>query len=224
MGTTVSPLLQSLGSTPSTTAVGAQANDSQMNMFLKLLTAQLQNQDPSNPTDPTQFVSQLAQFSSVEQLVQSNTTLTSMSKTLSGLTLGQYSGLINHQVSAAVNTVSVPVTGTAGQMGFNVSDPSLTNIQIQVTNSSGAPVRSIPVTSTSGNFTFDGLNSSGQPLPSGQYGINLVGSTAQGAVQSAGTLSTSGTVSSIVQGTNGSWELQFNDGRQVDASTVTSVL
>ena len=195
-----------------------------MNMFLKLLTAQLQNQDPSNPTDPTQFVSQLAQFSSVEQLVQSNTTLTSMSKTLSGLTLGQYSGLINHQVSAAVNTVSVPVTGTAGQMGFNVSDPSSDQHPDPGHQLSGAPVRSIPVTSTSGNFTFDGLNSSGQPLPSGQYGINLVGSTAQGAVQSAGTLSTSGTVSSIVQGTNGSWELQFNDGRQVDASTVTSVL
>jgi flagellar basal-body rod modification protein FlgD len=39
-------------------------------MFLQLLVAQLQNQDPLNPTDSTQFVSQLAQFSSLEQTMQ----------------------------------------------------------------------------------------------------------------------------------------------------------
>jgi flagellar basal-body rod modification protein FlgD len=39
-------------------------------MFLQLLVAQLQNQDPLNPTDSTQFVSQLAQFSSLEQMMQ----------------------------------------------------------------------------------------------------------------------------------------------------------
>ena len=38
--------------------------------FLKLLVTQLQNQDPLNPTDSTQFVTQLAQFSSLEQLIQ----------------------------------------------------------------------------------------------------------------------------------------------------------
>src|SRR5580704_12346573 len=39
-------------------------------MFLQLLVAQLQNQDPLNPTDSTQFVSQLAQFSELEQMMQ----------------------------------------------------------------------------------------------------------------------------------------------------------
>jgi flagellar basal-body rod modification protein FlgD len=38
-------------------------------MFLQLLVAQLQNQDPLNPTDSTQFVSQLAQFSELEQVM-----------------------------------------------------------------------------------------------------------------------------------------------------------
>ena len=38
-------------------------------MFLQLLVAQLQNQDPLNPTDSTQFVSQLAQFSELEQVI-----------------------------------------------------------------------------------------------------------------------------------------------------------
>lgn len=44
-------------------------------MFLKLLVAQLQNQDPMNPVDGTQFVAQLAQFSSLEQLISLNTTV-----------------------------------------------------------------------------------------------------------------------------------------------------
>ena len=38
-------------------------------MFLQLLVAQIQNQDPLNPTDSTQFVSQLAQFSELEQVI-----------------------------------------------------------------------------------------------------------------------------------------------------------
>src|ERR1700761_4909773 len=115
-----SSLLSNLTNTPASTQVGAQANNPQMNEFLQLLTAQLQNQDPTSPTDPTQFVSQLAQFSTVEQLVQSNTTLNNISQSLSGLALGQYAGLINHTVSASMSSITVPVTGNSGQMAYNV--------------------------------------------------------------------------------------------------------
>jgi flagellar basal-body rod modification protein FlgD len=48
------------------------------NMFLQLLVAQLQNQDPSNPSDSTQFVTQLAQFQTMEQSMNQGTTMTSM--------------------------------------------------------------------------------------------------------------------------------------------------
>jgi flagellar basal-body rod modification protein FlgD len=54
----------------STTSSGGIANES---TFLTLLVAQLQNQDPMNPADSTQFVTQLAQFSSLEQLMNINT-------------------------------------------------------------------------------------------------------------------------------------------------------
>src|SRR5579875_1436589 len=97
--TTVTPassnVLAGLAATPSTTQIGAQANDPQMNEFLQLLTTQLQNQDPLNPTDPTQFVAQLAQFSTVEQLVQSNTSLSAIAQSIGGLALGQYAGMID---------------------------------------------------------------------------------------------------------------------------------
>lgn len=51
----------------STSALGGTAPSEQM--FLQLLVAQLKNQDPLNPTDSTQFVSQLAQFSELEQVI-----------------------------------------------------------------------------------------------------------------------------------------------------------
>ena len=47
--------------------------------------------------------------------------------------------------------------------------------------------------------------------------------TSQGTSQSAGALNTTGTVSGVLQGASGGWLLQFNDGRTVDASTVTTV-
>ena len=47
-------------------------------VFLKLMVAQLQHQDPSSPADPTQFVTQLAQMNGVEQMIQINTRLGSI--------------------------------------------------------------------------------------------------------------------------------------------------
>jgi flagellar basal-body rod modification protein FlgD len=66
MASAVSSLTGSSTSSNST-SLGASAPSEQM--FLNLLVAQLQNQDPLNPTDSTQFVSQLAQFSELEQVI-----------------------------------------------------------------------------------------------------------------------------------------------------------
>src|SRR5581483_1881715 len=58
------------GAASSSSAGGsnAAANDNQQ-VFLQLLVSQLKNQDPLNPTDSTQFVSELAQFSQLEQMI-----------------------------------------------------------------------------------------------------------------------------------------------------------
>lgn len=225
--TNAASALSTLGSTPATTQVGANANNAQMNQFLTLLVAQLQNQDPMQPTDPTQFVAQLAQFSTVEQLVQSNTTLTGMSQDLSGLAMGQYSAMINHTVTASATTVTAPISGTPESLSYNVSTSGLTNVNVQITNASGTVVNSLPVTGTSGTVSFTGLDGNGNQLPAGQYNVALVGtSTATGTVgqsESAGTLTTSGTVASVQQGTGGVWQLQLTNGSVVSASSVTSV-
>jgi flagellar basal-body rod modification protein FlgD len=69
------PQIQSSTTAPSTTPTSTttssndSADDVSENEFLQLLVAQIQYQDPTNPTDSTAFVTQLAQFSSLEQLI-----------------------------------------------------------------------------------------------------------------------------------------------------------
>ncbi|MDZ7628423.1 MAG: flagellar hook capping FlgD N-terminal domain-containing protein [Parvularculaceae bacterium] len=75
-----------------TPASDASAVDFQS--FLRLLTAQLRNQDPLSPLDSTQFVAQLASFSTVEQLVSANARLDSLGDSLSGGGLGDYADWI----------------------------------------------------------------------------------------------------------------------------------
>jgi flagellar basal-body rod modification protein FlgD len=220
----ISTALTSLGGTPPTTQVGPQANNSSMNQFLQLLTTQLQNQDPTQPTDPTAFVTQLAQFSSVEQLVQGNATLNTISQSLSGLAAGQYAGMIGHNVNANVTSLTVPASGSVSQqMNFQISSSALGNVNVAISNASGTVVGSLPVSGTSGTVTFNGLTGNGQPLPPGQYTVSLIGTDSTGASQTAGTLTMGGTVSSIEQDTSGNWQLQLSNGSTVPATSVIAL-
>ena len=74
---------------------------------------ELKNQDPSNPSDPTQFVSQIATFSNVEQAVQSNATLTSL--------------LTTTALSQAENAIGKTVTSADGKTTGVVKSVALTS-------------------------------------------------------------------------------------------------
>src|SRR5580698_2327797 len=89
---------------------GATVNFDQ---FLTLLVAELQNQDPTAPTDPTQYMSQLASFSSVGQQIQTNTTLGTM--------------LTSQQLSQAEHLIGQTITSADGSTTGTVASVSLTN-------------------------------------------------------------------------------------------------
>jgi flagellar basal-body rod modification protein FlgD len=98
---------------------------------LQLLIAELQNQDPTQPTDPTQYMSQLASFSQVEQQVQTNTTLSAM---LTSSTLSQADSLIGKSLTSSdgtttgtVASVTIASDGTATATLTNGSTMSLAN-------------------------------------------------------------------------------------------------
>jgi flagellar basal-body rod modification protein FlgD len=103
--------MQVTGTNPSTTAGAttksassvAAANTLDYHEFLQLLVAQLQNQDPTNPTDPSNFVSQLASFSAVEQQVNTNSTLDAL---LTQSTLDQAASFIGKTVTSADGSTS----------------------------------------------------------------------------------------------------------------------
>jgi flagellar basal-body rod modification protein FlgD len=80
---------------PAATAPKTPAADSNQNglasqsVFLQLLVAQLKNQDPSNPADGTQFVTQLAQFTTLEQTTQSRADLDQILKAMQATAVAQ---------------------------------------------------------------------------------------------------------------------------------------
>jgi flagellar basal-body rod modification protein FlgD len=84
-------MTDAIGSTTSSAAAGGSAANvekagltalAERDTFLKLLVAQVQNQDPLSPQDPIQFVSQLAQFSQLETLLSMRTSLESIEQSL----------------------------------------------------------------------------------------------------------------------------------------------
>jgi flagellar basal-body rod modification protein FlgD len=90
--------------------------------FLKLLVAQLKNQDPLQPMDNTQMVTQLAQFSSLETLqgIQS-----SLDSSMGAQLLGQAMGLLGHTVTAQPSG-QAPVTGPVQSVRLDGADVLLT--------------------------------------------------------------------------------------------------
>lgn len=82
--------------------------------FLKLLIAQMKNQDPTQPMDSTQYVAQLATFSQVEQSVQMNTKLDSM---LQSSALAQADAIIGHTITSADGKT----TGTVSEVKLTAS-------------------------------------------------------------------------------------------------------
>jgi flagellar basal-body rod modification protein FlgD len=77
------------------------------NSFLRLLVAQMKNQDPTKPIDATQYVSQIAAFSNVEQAVQTNTKLDAL---MTSFALTQADGVIGRTITSANGDITGKVT------------------------------------------------------------------------------------------------------------------
>lgn len=99
--TTVSGTNGTSGTQTSSTSQSSTTLD--YNDFLKLMIAQLQNQDPLNPTDTNQFMSQIAEFSNVEQGINANSKLDQL--------------LVNSNISQASTMIGLVITGTDGTSG-----------------------------------------------------------------------------------------------------------
>ncbi|TAL71618.1 MAG: hypothetical protein EPN56_02890 [Rhodanobacter sp.] len=167
-----------IGAAPASAASGVNAalgNSMSQADFLKLLTTQLQTQDPTKPMDNTQFVSQLAQFSQLAATQDLNTSVNSLSSQVassmqSSQVLGSV-GLVGRHVLVPSSTLSYAGSAIAGSVG--VSDATA-NAQVVITNGAGKVVRTLdlgPQQAGLARFSWDGMDANGNPLPPGQYGI-----------------------------------------------------
>lgn len=138
--------------------------------FLQLLVTQVKNQDPTKPMDSTQFVSQLAQFSSLAGVTELNSTMQGVAQNIQSGQLIQGASLVGHQVLAPGSigelSESTPLIGA-------VNLPSATNgLTIKILNEAGAIVQSFDMGNQSAGlipFSWDGTNSDGTKSPLGSY-------------------------------------------------------
>ena len=148
--------------------------------FLSLLTQQMRNQDPTQPMDSSQMVSQLAQIAQVSATQSLQTSFDSLSTALQGNQLLQASDLVGRDVTVPSNAVKLE--STAGIDGaVNVTTGGQT-AAVQIVDSAGNVVRTISLgTPDAGlaDFHWDGKGENGQALPMGAYGIKAqVGTSA----------------------------------------------
>jgi len=189
------------------TAAAAAANAASgvggltMNDFLTLMTAQLKNQDPLNPTDSNQFLAQLSELSTVEGISQLNTSMTTLSNSMLSSQALTAASLVGQGVLAPASSANY----TSGQtFGGAVQVPAgASSVVVTITNAAGAVVAQVPASASAGlqSFSWNGTDGNGQALPSGTYSVtaNIV---AGGKAQAADTFLT-GTVASVTLGATG---------------------
>ena len=157
--------------------------------FLTLLVAQLENQDPLEPRKDTEFVAQLATFSSLEQLIDLN-------KRMDGVISGQ-DQLVNAQAMDMIGREVLVDTGGRLRLGPDgqaeeiflelQSQPAAARVEIY--DADGRPVRTIPLASTDpGRYRlrWDGTDDDGNAVAPGEYEFRLV-TTGTSGEESAGT-------------------------------------
>jgi flagellar basal-body rod modification protein FlgD len=177
--------------------VGSQQLAGNFNTFLKLLTSQLQHQDPLNPLDTNQFTQQLVEFASVEQQVNMNSnlqTLISMQQSTESLQALQ---LVGANVTVNSNTATLSkATGSPATWGF--SSPSPATGAVTITSSTGqvALTGTISLSAGSQSFTWNGQGNNGVTWPDGNYTLSINATGANGQPVTVST-QVQGTISSI---------------------------
>ncbi len=194
--------------------------------FLNLLVTQLRYQDPMSPSDPKDFVAQLSQFSSVEQLMNVNTNLDGLAKSFqtmqTGFQVTQGLAYLGKQVQAAGNLLQV-TSGKATSASFTLP-VAAKDTKVTILNGAGQVVRTLNLGAQgagSHDITWDGLNAQGKQVADGQYTFQISAKDAQGQAVTA-TTSFTGTVTGVVQN-QGQVQLKVGD-RLVDLSSITAVL
>jgi len=148
------PAASAAGTASTSSSTATASNAGSADRFLKLLVAQMQNQDPLNPMDNSQVTSQLAQISTVDGISQLNTTVQGLNQQFAQLAALQGASLVGHDVILPGNQLATNAAGVV-QGGFSLT-AAADSAQVQVLGAGGQVIDTINLgAQASGQHSFD---------------------------------------------------------------------
>jgi flagellar basal-body rod modification protein FlgD len=144
--------------------------------------AQLQHQDPTQPAQGTEFVTQLAQFAQLQQSVNQTSELTSMTAQMTGLSNNQTTDLVGQSVTMGGGTVSFDgSTATPSNVTLAAAAAQVT---ATITDSSGNTITTLNLGAEPAgplNIQWNGQTQAGAAAPAGSYNISVAAADSTGA-------------------------------------------
>ena len=182
-----SGMITSTADTASSTSATASTGKQTLGQdaFLQLLVSELKNQDPTQAQDPNAMISQMAQFSTLEQQTNTNSLLTSMQGQVSALYQSQSANLIGTNVQVTNSSLNLS-SGTAS-IGVNLPSAAA-KVSLSIQNAAGQTVATLsPGAMAAGNqvVTWDGKSSTGAQLADGTYTVTIAATDSSGNAVSA---------------------------------------
>jgi flagellar basal-body rod modification protein FlgD len=150
--------------------------------FLKILMAQIQHQDPLQPMDDTTFVTQLAQFSSLEQQVSTNQLMQNLVSGQQAAQTTQDAGLVGHSVTVSAAQTVLGSGGLGAPVSFALGSAAQ-SVTVSITDASGNAVRTMNFGAEPAGMMqtlWNGQNDGGTPQPPGTYNISVSAKDASG--------------------------------------------
>mgnify|MGYP000991671647 CR=1 FL=1 len=171
------------GTAPTTGGLGATPAASR-DQFLRLFVAQLEHQNPLDPQSGAEMVAQLAQFSAVEQAVETNRRLADLISAEDAAGTAALADLVGREVTADASTLSLD--GPPPPIQVSAGAP-IASGELVIRSASGAEVRRVPFEGGTSPLpvAWDGTDARGVPLAAGTYSIEVVARGADGAAVSA---------------------------------------
>lgn len=155
--------------TATTGSAGASALSSDFETFLRMLTVQMQNQDPLNPIQSSDFAVQLATFSGVEQQIRTNELIASLAQGLNLSGMAGLSGWVGMEGRAPV-----PARFDGAPVPLVLAPPSgADQVTLIVRDADGRVVTREAVPAAGGDYAWSGTDEGGAPVPFGLYSFEL---------------------------------------------------
>ena len=198
---------------------GMSAADQTQN-FLKLLIAQIKNQDPMSPMDASTMTAQMSQLNMVSSMGTMNTSMQAMLAQMQSANFMNQASLIGHSPMVAGSTINF--TGGEVMLGANLANP-LQGVVATIKDASGNVVGTADLGNLNGgmtNFIFDGVDAGGVAMPNGIYRVEISGKNNAGSSESPTAYVGSPVASVLKDGSSGEAILKLADGRTIKASEV----